>query len=533
MDPVLDSPKRAAERRRGAPAWLWIAGGVVVLPALLPIVFLAARVAGASDSAWRALLSTTTLWLLVRSIVFATAVTVSASICGVTAAWLVTRTTLRRRRLWATLVSLPLVVPSYVLALSFLSLSGPRGLSAQLIGLAVPSVSGGFGAWLALTLSTYPYVFLVVRFLMTRLDPSHEEAARSLGAGPWRAFRTVVLPQLRPPIAAGALLVGLYTLSDFGAVSLMRFDVLTRAIYTQYQGRIDRTPAAVLSLVLVILALVILAIERRTRPRGIHSSRRPARPATLIRLTTPQHRSGTIFLGSLVGLGVVVPATVLVAWLVRGLGRDQEIGLEWGALAGSISGATLAALLAMLAAIPVAVLVVRHQSPWSRFLQRSVYVIFSLPHIAVALAIVFFGAKYLGAFYQSLTVLVIAYATIFLAQASGAAEAALGQVDPQLEDAARSLGSKPLTVLSRITVPLMWRGLVAGGGLVFLTTMKELPATLLLRPTGFDTLAVRIWSTTSDLFYARAAAPALLLVLVSALPMYFLVIRDGSDRTTT
>ena len=271
---------------------------------------------------------------------------------------------------------------------------------------------------------------------MTRLDPSHEEAARSLGAGPWRAFRTVVLPQLRPPIAAGALLVGLYTLSDFGAVSLMRFDVLTRAIYTQYQGRIDRTPAAVLSLVLVILALVILAIERRTRPRGIHSSRRPARPTTLIRLTTPQHRSGTIFLGSLVGLGVVVPATVLVAWLVRGLGRDQEIGLEWGALAGSISGATLAALLAMLAAIPVAVLVVRHQSPWSRFLQRSVYVIFSLPHIAVALAIVFFGAKYLGAFYQSLTVLVIAYATIFLAQASGAAEAALGQVDPQLEDAA-------------------------------------------------------------------------------------------------
>lgn len=503
------------------------------MPVLLPILFLVARVIGATDSAWRTLFSTATFSLLIRSIVFAIAVTASATVCGVAAAWLVARTDLRRARLWATLVSLPLVIPSYVLALSFISLSGPRGLAAGTIGIAIPQVTGGFGAWLALTLSTYPYVFLVVRASMTRLDPSHEEAARSLGAGPWKAFRSVVLPQLRPSIAAGSLLVGLYTLSDFGAVSLMRFDVLTRAIYTQYAGRIDRTPAAVLSLVLVVLALVILAFDRRTRSRGVHSSRRPRRPADQIRLTPAQHRYANVFLGSLVGLGVFAPVTVLGAWLLRGVIRNQEIRMEWGALAGSVSGATLAAVVAMIAAIPVAVLVVRHQSPMSRFLHRSVYVIFSLPHIAVALAIVFFGANYLGVFYQSLTVLVIAYATIFLAQASGAAEASLRQVDPQLEDAARSLGSRPLTVLRRITVPLMWRGLIAGGGLVFLTTMKELPATLLLRPTGFDTLAVRIWSTTSELFYARAAAPALVLVLVSALPMYLLVIRDGSDRTTT
>jgi iron(III) transport system permease protein len=510
-----------------------VAGGLVILPVLLPILFLVARVLGASESAWDTLLSARTLELLLRSIAFAAVVTVSATVCGVAAAWLVARTDLKRSRLWATLVSLPLVIPSYVLALSFISLSGPRGLGAAIVGVALPPVKGAFGAWLALTLSTYPYVFLIVRSAMTTLDPSHEEAARSLGSGPWKAFRSVVLPQLRPSIAAGSLLVALYTLSDFGAVSLMRFDVLTRAIYTQYQGRIDRTPAAVLSLVLVVLALVILAADRRTRSRGVHSSRRPARHPSRIRLTRSQHRYGTLFLGSLVTLGVLVPVTVLTAWLGRGVARSQELRMEWGALAGSVSGATLAAIVAMLAAIPVAVLVVRHQSPLSRFLQRSVYVIFSLPHIAVALAIVFFGANYLGVFYQSLTVLVIAYATIFLAQASGAAEAALGRVDPQLEDAARSLGSRPLTVLRRITVPLMWRGLAAGGGLVFLTTMKELPATLLLRPTGFDTLAVRIWSTTSELFYARAAAPALVLLVVSALPMYFLVIRDDSKGSTT
>jgi iron(III) transport system permease protein len=150
---------------------------------------------------------------------------------------------------------------------------------------------------------------------------------------------------------------------------------------------------------------------------------------------------------------------------------------------------------------------------------------FSLPHITVALAVLIFAVRYLGPLYQSLALLVVVYATMFLAQATGAAKASLLQVDPHLEEAARSLGKGPLRVLRDVTIPLIWRGLLAGGALVFLTTMKELPATLLLRPTGFETLAVRIWAAADELFYARAATAALVLLAVSAVPAYVLIVR--------
>ena len=196
-----------------------------------------------------------------------------------------------------------------------------------------------------------------------------------------------------------------------------------------------------------------------------------------------------------------------------------------GDRAGSLLGSGLAALVAMVVAVPIVVLAVRHRSLATRWLERGVYVVFSLPHITVALAVVFFAANYLGPLYQSLALLVIVYASIFLAQATGAAKASMLQVNPDLEDAARGLGSGSFRTMRDVTLPLIWRGLLAGGALVFLTTMKELPATLLLRPTEFETLAVRIWSAADELFYARAALPALLLLLVAAVPMYFLVLR--------
>jgi iron(III) transport system permease protein len=185
----------------------------------------------------------------------------------------------------------------------------------------------------------------------------------------------------------------------------------------------------------------------------------------------------------------------------------------------------------MLAALPVIILTVRYRSRLSAWLDRSVYVVFSLPHITVALALVFFGATYLGPLYQSFAILVIVYAVLFLAQATGPGGASLLQVNPHLEQASRGLGKTTEATIRRITLPLMWRGLLAGGLLVWLTTMKELPATLLLRPTGFTTLAVRIWSSANELLYAQAAVAALILIVVSALPMYLVVIRlQGQGR---
>jgi iron(III) transport system permease protein len=306
----------------------------------------------------------------------------------------------------------------------------------------------------------------------------------------------------------------------------MRFDAFTRVIYAQYQGRLDRTPAAVLALALIVIAIGILWVEQKTRGRAAYFSRKPTRRVG----RRPVHGRTALavygFLTGLVAAAMVLPITTLVIWLARGWARGADLGLRWGSLAGSLSGSLLAAVVAMAAALPIAVLAIRYRSRPTRWLDRSVYIIFSVPHIAVALAVVFFGAAYLGPLYQSFVVLVLVYAALFLAQATGAAGAALVNVNPHLEEAARSLGKSQAQTLRSITLPLIRRGLLAGGVLVFLTTMKELPATLLLRPTGFNTLAVDVWSLTADLRYAQAAAPALVLLIAAAGPMYLLLNRS-------
>jgi iron(III) transport system permease protein len=497
----------------------------ILLVVAAPVASLLLRAIDASDSAWQTLMSIRTLELLVRTLVFTLAVTATSTIIGVAGAWLLARTDLRFRRTWSAVFALPLVIPSYVVAMVLISAAGPRGLIADLTGLGLPTLVGFAGAWLALTISTYPYVFLVTSAALQRVDPALEEAARGLGASPARVFRTVILPQLRPAIGAGALLAALYTLSDFGAVSLMRFDVFTRVIYAQYSGRLDRTPAVVLSIVLILAALIVIWAEQRTRGKGAYFSSKPSRPPVPYRLSGVKRFVSLGFLATVVVVSVVLPIGVLAGWIVRGVQAGVDVSIPWSALAGSLTGATLAALVAVAASVPIVVLAVRYTSRATTLLERSVYVTFSLPHITVAIAVVAFTVRYARPLYQSIAVLVLVYASMFLAQATGTAKAALLQVDPALDEASRGLGKSHLATLVRITVPLMSRGLIAGGLLVFITTLKELPATLLLRPSGFTTLSVRIWSSADELLYTRAAASALLLIAVSAVPVYYLSIK--------
>lgn len=192
----------------------------------------------------------------------------------------------------------------------------------------------------------------------------------------------------------------------------------------------------------------------------------------------------------------------------------------------SLTASGLAAALAVAAAIPIAVLAVRFPGQTSRWLERSTYVGYALPGIVIALSLVFFGANYATFLYQTLAMLVFAYMVRFLPQAIGSTRASLLQVSPRLEEAARCLGRTPRQTLTSITIPLLKPGLLTGLALVFLTGMKELPATLLLGPTGFDTLATRIWGATEQVFFARAAAPALLLVLVSAVSVWFILSQE-------
>ena len=332
------------------------------------------------------------------------------------------------------------------------------------------------------------------------------------------------MPQLRPALGAGGLLVALYTLSDFGAVSLLRFESLTQQIYVQYQASFSRHAAAVFSLLLGAISVGLLVMEARSHGKSKYyrSNSNTQRPPFIVPLNRWKWPA-LIFCGAIVTVGLLLPVGVLAYWLVRGVAAGEPLRLVWSAAWNSAMVSALAAGAATAAAVPVALMVVRFPGRLSFIIERASYTGFALPGIVVALALVFFGAAYGGFLYHTLAMLVLAYLVLFLPQATGAVRSSLLQVSPRLEEMGRNLGKTPVRVWLSVTVPLMRPGLLAGAALVFLTVMKELPATLLLRPTGFETLATKIWSASSEGFFARAAAPSLLLVLVASLSLLLLL----------
>ncbi len=285
--------------------------------------------------------------------------------------------------------------------------------------------------------------------------------------------------------------------------------------------------AAALSLVLVAVAIVILFIEIRTRGRAQYHRNTVGVTRSLTYTRLNRWRWPALgFCTVVILLALIMPMSVLGYWLVRGISAGEPLRLVWSSAlnSGYVSG--LAAVVTALAALPVAVLAVRYSGRISGLLERTTYVGFALPGIVIALALVFFGANYATPIYQTLGLLIFAYVIVFLPQAVGSIRSSLLQISPRVEEAARSLGRTPLQTLVTVTLPLVRPGILAGAALVFLTTMKELPATLLLSPIGFKTLAISIWSATSEAFFARAAVPSLLLILISSVPMAFLVIRE-------
>jgi iron(III) transport system permease protein len=498
---------------------------------VLPVAYLVLRAAEASSQSWDLILRSRTVWLALRSTGLAVAVTAAAVSIGVPLAWLTTRTDLPLRRLWAVLVALPLVIPSYVGAFALIAAFGPRGMIQAILegpfGIErLPGIGGFTGAFLALTLFTYPYVYLLVSAGIRGSDPAFEDAARSLGRSRFAAFRSVTLPMLKPSIAAGGLLVALYTLHDFGAVSLMRFNVFTQAIYLQYKGAFDRTPAAILSLMLIALAAVVLVLERRARGRARYhrsgsGSQRPLSPISLGKWRWP----ALGFCAGITLIAFVLPVAVMIYWLTRGLTLGIDIGFPWGPAAGSVLVSGAAALLAVVAGFPIALLAARFPGRASTLAERLSYTGYALPGLVVALAFVFFAANFLPRLYQSLPLVVVAYVVLFLPQASEPLRGSLLQIGPRIEEAGRALGRRRLAIYRHLVAPLVSRGALAGAALVFLTAMKELPATLLLRPTGFETLATRVWTGASVGLYSKAAAPALTLIVLCAIPLYLLVRR--------
>jgi iron(III) transport system permease protein len=412
---------------------------------------------------------------------------------------------------------MPLAVPGYVMAYALLSLGGNYGIMARLTGLVVPRLSGYWGALLALSLYTYPYMFLNIRSSLLGLDPGVEESARSLGYSPAQVFGKVVLPLLKPGIAGGALVVCLYVLGDFGAVALMRYEVFSYAIYTQYSGAFNRVYAAVLTVMLLGLAAVPVVLEERFLRRGRYArvgngAARRAAPLRLGVFAVPAY--GSIVL--VVATSVVLPMAILGYWMVLSppLGRLAEIA---GAFGASFMAAFPAALLSVLAAVPLVYLVVRYPSPLSRLSERIAYIGYAVPPLALALSFVFFSLRAMPFLYQSLPLLIAAFSLNFLALAMGPIRGALLQYPMRLEEAARSLGFGPLRAFLKAVAPLLQRGILASLMLVFVMAMKELPISFLLAPTGYTTLSVAVFGRTSEALMAEAAPFAAAIVLFSSL----------------
>ena len=510
---------------------MWVPATLVALVMLLPALYLVLQASDlTAGEIVEIVLEPRTLALAGRTLLLAGTVTAACLAIAVPVAWVTVRSDLPARRFFAVATALPLVVPSYVGAFALIAGLAPGGLVESWTGLRPPAPYGFWGAFVALTLFSYPYVLLTVQGSLRGIDPSLEEASRSLGHGPVATFLRVTVPQLRPSLAAGGLLVALYVLSDFGAVSMLRYSTFTRAIYLEYRAAFDRAPAAVLGLMLVALTVAVLVLEARAaRDRGgqfrMRATTRTSPAVPLGRWRWPAAGLCTLLLV----VALALPLLVMGYWLLRGVGAGEPLVFAVGAAGRSLQASALGALAAVFVALPVAIWVARSRSVMARLVDRASFTGYALPGIVVALALVYLGIRAVPWAYQTLAMLVFAYVVLFVPQAIGSIRSSLLQVSPTVDDAARTLGSTPLQVLRRIVVPLGRRGAIAGGGLVFLTAMKELPATLLLAPTGFDTLAVRVWSATNEAFFARAAAPALLLIALGSLPLAIAMVRERRE----
>ncbi|MFC5971628.1 ABC transporter permease [Halomarina salina] len=495
-----------------------------------------------ADAALTLLTSHTATSVLVNSLALVLVVTAASIVLGVPLAVLTVQTDLPFRRLWTVLAALPLVVPSYIGAFAYVSTFGPSGALADVLeplGVGLPTVYGLGGTALVLTLFTYPYVFLTTRASLLSFDTTQIEAARTLNHGYRSTFRRVILPQIAPGVTAGALLVALYTLSDFGTPSIMRYDVFTRVIYVELNSfGAGRANATLLSMQLLAVTAVILALEARVSgsPTGGYGTTSSTRPV----LSLGRLRWVAALLPALVSLfTLVLPVGILAMWFVR-----SSPGYSGGGLAfrtafatNSVYVAAVAALVTVLFALPVAYYAGQSNSFLSRVVDRATYLGYAMPGVVLGLSLVFFSSQWLrdsvgpGAaqlLYQSLPLLVFAYVVRFLPQAVGTTRSSVLGVDRELVGAARLLGASPRSAFRRVTLPLISPGLLAGAALVFLTTMKELDTTLILHPTGFTTIVTYIWRVQEAGYYGRAALPALVLIAVSGLSMIPLL-GGGSD----
>ncbi len=504
---------RGRRRPRRLPPVLVAAALVPVALIALPIVYVLIRSVDAGWSGIAAeLFRQRTLMLFWNTSVLTLSVTVFALLIGFAGAWCTERSDLPGRMLWRILFCLPLAMPAFVASFAWKSIG--------------PAFQGLPGAILILSMESFPLVFLPVAAALRGMDPGPEEVSRSLGRGPGATFWHVVVPRALPAAGGGALLVAAHMLSEFGALSLLRVQTLTTAIFQQYELQFDNASAAVLSAMLMLFCLPVAFGEihlrgNQRRDKVGRSAMRHRSPARLGHWTLPA--LGFFTLIAILALGV--PFGRLGYWLLRGVSAGRGLDAIGPALWGSLSLAIPGTFATTLIALPLVLVALRGGGRLARLAERLPYVVHGLPGLVVALALVYASIRLVPAVYQTRGVLFAAYAILFMPLAQSALRASAELVSPDMEDVARTLGRGAFGAFVSVSLPALAPGFGAGLALVALELMRELTATLILAPTGVATLATEVWSLTSDGAYAAAAPFAAALVLISGLPVYVFTLR--------
>jgi iron(III) transport system permease protein len=482
-----------------------IAGATVVLSPILYTIVQASAVGGAKAVGllFRPLVGA----LLVNTVSLVVAASLTTAVIGVTTAWLIERTDLPGRKVWSVLMAAPLAVPPFITGFAWVSISN--------------SLQDFAGALLVVTFAYYPLVYLPVAAALRGLDPALEETARALGEGAWGCFARVVLPQLRPALFGGVLLVALDALTEFGAFALLRFRTFTTELYAQYRIGLDGPETSLLALVLIALCLALLVAELQVRGRARYArvgsgARRAGAPMRLGGMRAPV----LCLFAALVFATLGVPVGTVVYWLFQHAQAATSpvapsLTTLFDATLNSIGFGLMGAATALLIAAPIGYLAVRYPSRRTAIVERAAYLALGAPGIVVALALISLTVQFVPPLYQSLPLLALAYAILFLPLALVGIRAALSQIPPRFEEVARSLGGNSASVAVRVVLPLAASGIGAGAAMVFIFVSTELTATLLLSPVGVRTLATEVWANTSSLAFAAAAPFAALILCLS------------------
>ncbi|OJV26952.1 MAG: hypothetical protein BGO26_04620 [Actinobacteria bacterium 69-20] len=522
-------------RHGRAPRLVLLAAGVVAVASLAPAAYLVLREGFSIGLLWRALDSPSTPELLWHTAALVLTVGAASMLLGVGLAVLVVRTSLPAPRLWIVLFTMPLAVPGFVSAYTWVAASFRYAPSST-------AIFGLGGSTLVMSLGLFPYVFLPTVAALRGVDAAQEEVSRGLGRSELRTFLTVTLPQLRVAISAGSLIVVLHVVSEFGALQLLNYSTLTTAIMQRMQVLGSPESARALAVVLVGGAALLLLVEKIAR--GRQAPARVGRGVLRAPVRWGLGRARWLWAlacaaVSLLALGV--PLYIAIVGLADGLSGagaagadaalDGQVGIDWAAL-GSAALSTLelalaAGVVATVVGLPISWLYARHPGRFATIAERSVWLAHALPGVIVALALVYLGVRWFRPVYQTPLMLVAAYVVLFLPLAVASQHVGLRAAGRRLDEAAHSLGYGRLRVLVRVTLPLALPGVAAGALFVLLDSAKELTTTLLLIPTGMTTLSTALWSTTNGevLDFTAAAPYGIALILIGVLPAYLLARR--------